>query len=285
MGLRDLGYKAYEGERLPPSRNTWVLWRHGLGRAWGSWLVKVAAFTAWLPPIIAMAVLGFSFWLNQQMPPGAEPPELPVTGIVRGIYDWQFWLFITMITMGAGASVIAEDRTFKAFQFYFAKPVTPVQYIAGRIAAVLLWCFLITFIPACLLVFEAAGIAPEELRLERMGMLLPSLLYSLLIAVVVGVGSVGMSALSKSRALTMTAWIMLLLLPTALGNIVYAISEWPWLLLASIPHLLGVIGDSLFKVESESALEWYHALPILVGLVAGSLYLTYDRVRKAEVIT
>ncbi|MEM9193420.1 MAG: hypothetical protein AAGF12_29875 [Myxococcota bacterium] len=285
MGLRDLGYKAYEGDRLPPSHNGWVLWRHGLRRVWGSWLVKIAAFTGWLPPVVAMGIMGFAYWLAGQMPPGAEAPEVPVIGVVRSLYDWQFWLFVTAVSMGAGASVVAEDRTFRAFQFYFAKPVTPMQYLIGRVAAVLLWCFVITFIPAFLLVLEATGMAPEELRVERIGLLLPALLYSLLIAVVAGVGSIGMSALSKSRALTMTAWIMLLILPTALGNIVYAISEWPWLLLGSIPHLLGVIGDSLFKVETESEIEWFHALPILSALVVGGLYLTYDRVRRAEVIT
>ena len=67
-------------------------------------------------------------------------------------------------------------------------------------------------------------------------------------------------------------------------SLVEAIGKWPWLALASIPKLLGIVGDALFKIQTESDVRWYHATPILVALVFGSLYLAYDRVRRAEVI-
>ena len=44
MSVRDLGYRAYEGPRLPASHNTWVMIRHSLRRAWASWLVKLPVF-------------------------------------------------------------------------------------------------------------------------------------------------------------------------------------------------------------------------------------------------
>ena len=44
MSVRDLGYRAYEGPRLPASHNTWVMIRHSLRRAWASWLVKLPIF-------------------------------------------------------------------------------------------------------------------------------------------------------------------------------------------------------------------------------------------------
>ena len=289
MALRDLGYKSYEGERLDASRNTAVLLRHGFRRAWGSWFVKIAAFTCWVPPLVGLGLLGIQLWIAKQMLAGgaasaARAPNIQVPFWVRGIFDWQFWLFVTMISVGAGASMIAEDRTFRAFQFYFAKPVTPVQYLAGRVWAISVWIFWVTFLPAVLLVLLAMALAPPGLHMERAGLFLPTALYSLVMAVVMASGAVGMSALSKSRALTMTAWAMLLLIPHVLASLVEAIGKWPWLSLASIPKLLGVIGDALFKIQTESDVRWYHATPILIALVAGSLYLAFDRVRRAEVI-
>lgn len=287
MAVRDLGYKPYEGSRLPASHNTWVLLRHGLNRAWGSWLVKIAAFTAWIPPIVAMALVGFFFWLTQNAPPGAEAqtPELPAASFVRSLFDWQMWIFVTMVTIGAGAGAIAEDFTFKSFQFYFAKPVTPPQYLLGRIGAVAIWVFMLTFPPALLIVLELVGTAPEELRLEQAGLLLPALFYSLIMSVVTSAAAIGVSSLSKSRALTMSAWITLFLVPHALGTIVEAISEWPWLLLASLPAVLGVVGDALFKIEPETALRWYHAMPVLIAVGAGGVYVAWRRIQSAEVIT
>jgi hypothetical protein len=285
MAIRDLGYRAYEGERLPASNNSKVLLRHGLRRAWGSWLVKIAAFTGWIPPIVACAIVGIMFWITQQAPPGAEVPEMPAAEAVRDLFSWQIWLFVTMVTIGAGAAAIAEDLQFRAFQFYFSKPVTPPQYLLGRIGAVAFWVFMMTFPGALLLVLVLVGTAPEELRLERTGLLLPTIFYSAIIAVVTACGSVGLSSLSKSRALTMSAWIILFLVPHALGAIVNAVSGWPYILLLSLPELLNIVGDALFKIEPETTLRWYHAAPVLALVAAGGTALALTRIRNAEVIT
>lgn len=285
MTVRDLGYRPYEGERLPASNNSKVLLRHGLSRAWGSWLVKIAAFVGWIPPVVACAIVGMMFWVAQQAPPGAEVPEMQAASAVRTLFTWQVWLFVTMVTIGAGAAAIAEDLQFKAFQFYFSKPVTPPQYLIGRIGAVAFWVFMMTFPGALLLVLILVGTAPEELRLERMGLILPTTFYAAIIALVTASGSVGLSSLSKSRALTMSAWIVLFLVPHALGAIVNAVSGWPWILLISIPELLNVVGDALFKIEPETDLRWYHSAPVLALIVIGGIALALTRIRKAEVIT
>jgi hypothetical protein len=197
---------------------------------------------------------------------------------------WQFWVFVSMISVGAGAAVIAEDTAFKAFSFYFAKPVTPPQYLGGRVAAVAIFCFLVAFIPALLLTLTIVGFSPAELRLERTGVILPALLYSLLISIVVSTASVGLSALSSSRALTMTAWLCLLLIPHVIALIVDAIADWPWLYLLSIWEMLSVVGDALFKIEPTTDLRFWHALPVLVVVTVGGIALAYRRVRSAEVI-
>jgi len=285
MTVRDLGYRPYEGERLPASHNSSVLLSHGLGRAWGSWLVKIAAFTGWIPPIIAMTIAGGYYYLTQQAGPGVEAEPLPAADVVNQLLWVQLWGFVTLITVGAGSAVIAEDLQFRAFQFYFAKPVTPTQYLLGRIGAVGIWVLGMTLIPALLLVPVLAGTAPEDLRLERLGLFLPAIFQSLIIAVVTATASVGISSLSKSRALTMSAWIVLFIVPHGLTSIIEAIGDWPWLNLVSLPDLLEVVGDALFKVEPESALRWYHAAPVLVALVVGSVVLAHRRISQAEVIT
>ena len=103
-------------------------------------------------------------------------------------------------------------------------------------------------------------------------------------AVVVATASVGMSALSGSRALTMSAWLVLLIIPHVLALIVDAIADWPWLYVLSIWALLSRVGDALFKVESESQLGVWHALPILALYAAGGMAIAWRRIKNAEVI-
>lgn len=292
MTIRDLGYRPYDGPRLPPSNNTWVMLRQGMRRAWGSWLVKLATFLSFGPPLIAIALVVGGRVLMRQMQADPEADPIRAAEMMRTLFSVQTWLFVSMVTVGAGASAIAEDLTFRGFQFYFAKPVTASQYLAGRVLAVGIWVFLVTFVPALLLDLALVGTAPRDVIGEQAGLLLPAFFYSLLLATVMATASVAVSSLSKSRALTMSAWIVAFVVPHVLAAVVDAIAVatgeeegWPWLYLGSFTGLLGNVADALFKIERDSAIEWYYAAPILAALVAGSCWLAMHRLKRAEVIT
>jgi hypothetical protein len=281
MTVRDLGYRPYEGVRLPPSNNTWVMLRQGLSRAWGSWLVKIAVFLGFGPPLIAAAYI-----VGVRMLAGEEAARtFDGTVPLRYLFTAQTWLVVSLITLGAGAPAVAEDLTFRAFQFYFAKPVTAVQYFVGRALAVAVLVFLVTFVPALLVDLVLVAMTPLDRATEQLALILPCLVYGVLLATVMGTTSVAVSSLNKSRAFTMSAWILCFVVPHALAAVVEGIGHWPWLYLGSFTGLLGVIADALFHVETESQLLWYHAVPVLVLLILGSVALTLHRLRNAEVIT
>jgi hypothetical protein len=190
------------------------------------------------------------------------------------------------VSLGAGASAIAEDFTHRAFQFYFAKPVTPAQYLLGRTLAVGLFVFALCFGPAFLLVMGLAGAAPTELRLEWAALVFPALLQSLVVATAMATASVGVSSLSTSRALTMSAWILLLLVPHVVAAVVDVVGDFPWLRLASLPAMLGVVADALLRVDRHGdPIAWYHAVLALAVWIGGATALSFRRLRKAEVIT
>jgi ABC-type transport system involved in multi-copper enzyme maturation permease subunit len=285
MSLRDLGYRPYEGERLPPSHNVWVLWRYGLSRAWASWLVKLSTFFGWVPSAIGLALVGIYFWIRDQgavIGPDAVHPEEWVARLLA----IQLWLFVSFVSLGGGASAIAEDFTHRAFQFYFAKPVTPAQYLLGRVLAIGTFVFALCFVPAFILVGGLTGAAPAELRLEWAALVFPAFLQSLVVAAAIASASVGVSSLSKSRALTMSAWLLLLLVPHVVAAVVAVVGDFPWLRLASLPAMLTVIGESLLRVDRhQDPIAWYHAALALVVWAGGATALSFRRLRKAEVIT
>lgn len=286
MPVRDLGYRPYEGERLPPSQNTWVLLRHGLRRAWASWLVKIAFFLGWAPGVLFAGYAFLQFRMAQQAPAEvAEGLQGQAAPALAGLLGWQMWLFATMASLGAGAGVIAEDLTHRAFQFYFAKPVTPQQYLAGRTLAVAILCGVLMLFPALVAVVTLTAFAPPDDRVARAGLLLPAVLQSGLVAATLAAVSVAVSSLSRSRALTMSAWVMVFVIPEALAAIVTAVAEWPWLGLVSLPTLLGTVAIGLFKMEPPTDLHWYHALPALAVWIGAGMALALSRLRRAEVIT
>jgi len=216
---------------------------------------------------------------------GSSQPAQAVLGLIF----LQTWIFVLMTTSGAGAAAIAEDLQHRAFQFFFAKPVTPAQYLGARIGAVAIFAFGVTFGPVLAMILVYTGISHSwgtpEAAVEWIGLTLPALVDCALVAVVTSTIAVALSSLSRSRALTMSAWLVLFIVPPVLAGIVRAISEWPWLGLISLSSLLGVVGDALFKRPPDTDLRWYHALPVLVGLATGAVWLAYARLRRAEVIT
>jgi ABC-2 type transport system permease protein len=290
--IRDLGYRPYDGPRLPASNNAWVMLGQSFRRAWGSILVKVATFLALGPALIDVVLVVVARLLVRQgsQDPGADPVQAAV--VLRGLYGVQTWLFVSIVTAGAGASAIAEDLQFKAFQFYFAKPVTRGQYLFGRVGAVAVWVFAITFVPAFFVDLALVATSPRAVALEQLELLLPCLAFSLVIAIVLSTGSVAVSSLSKSRALTMSAWVVVFVVPYVLAAIADAVARaighqrgWPWLFLGSLPGLLGRIGDWIFNIEADSALEWWHGALALAAFVAGALALASRRLRRTEVIS
>jgi ABC-2 type transport system permease protein len=288
MTVRDLGYRAYEGALRPPSDNTWVLLRYGLWRIWGSWINRLAVVIGILLPTVVFGVFDVVRWQLAQMNPqmAEQWNRLDPAPELRSVVGMTFWFFVTVITMRSGAGVIAEDFTNRAYQFYFAKPVTPIQYLIGRASALAIFVFAVVVIPTTSVALLLANLGPDEDRMERLGLVLPAILDAAIIAVTCSILSIAVSALSKSRALTMTAWALLLLAPFVLASLVEGITDAEWVFLASPPGLLWILGDALFKVhERWEHVEWYHALPVLVALNAGGVFLALSRIRKAEVIT
>lgn len=286
MTIRDLGYRAYDGPRNPPSHNAWVMLRQGLLRAWGSWMVKVAVFLCWIPPLIAAAVVAVVRYFSREMTGDPEAEDIQAffgSQVLRWLFFFQTYGFVSLVSAGAGASAIAEDFTFKAFQFYLAKPVTVAHYLAGRVLAVSFFVFLVTFPPSILVGLALAGTAPPDHLVDDVLLLVPSLVHSLLLSVIVASTAVAISSLSKSRALTTSAWVFVFLVPAGVAFVVDTLADWPWLYLVSITGLLGIVADALFKAQTESPLTWYHALPVLVLLLVGSGALALHRLRRAEV--
>jgi predicted neutral ceramidase superfamily lipid hydrolase len=132
-----------------------------------------------------------------------------------------------------------------------------------------------------------AGVtAQPEHRLEDFGLMAPMLVYALVLSLFMASASVAVSCLSPSRALTMSAWGLLFVVPHVIASIIdsFTNGDFPWLYLASFTGLLGTMADALFKVETESDLEWFHAAPVLLGLAVLGLWGAHERLRRAEVV-
>jgi ABC-type transport system involved in multi-copper enzyme maturation permease subunit len=60
-------------------------------------------------------------------------------------------LFILLFVVFVGSDLIARDRRYNTLQLYFSKPLTPNDYILGKLGIVASFLLMITWIPVLLL--------------------------------------------------------------------------------------------------------------------------------------
>ena len=281
MSIRDLGYRPYDGERHPAEKNTWVILRHSLGRAWRSWIVKLTLLFSWIPVIGFILVTRAANMVQEQVGDSSGFDAKP----------WLDWLLHTqwlsaafVIALASGAGAIAYDLNHNAFAYFFSKPVTAAQYLVGRMGAVVLLCLFVTLMPVG--IFSAAMIA------LRSGEPMDNLIAfaratggALIISIMMGVCSVGFSALNRSRAFTFSAWVLAFFVPWGLAMLVELVSEWPWLRLIAFPLLISDLVDAICaQTGPEEVVRWYHSAPVALCLVVGAIVVAYRRIRNVEVI-
>lgn len=276
MTLRDLGYRPYDGPRLPPSNSTWVMFRYGLSRALSPLGVKILLGLTIFPGLIF--ALG-AFFAARFSPENFELEEL-----IKWSFWVQTWFFVGLAGLLAGASAISEDLQARAFPIFFAKPLTPIQYLLGRVLAVAALLFFLALLPSFIFVVVFAGTAPAELRVDSIGFLLPVIAHSLVVATAVACTSVGLSATTRNRAITVSLFIVLWFVPAIVAKVVHVATGQAWLNLMSIPNLLGIVGDALLQKPDDDALPWYWAMLALLGYSLGGLAFAKTQLDRAEVV-
>ena len=286
MPIHDLGYKPYVGVRRPPQSNYGTLARQGLRRAVAPFVVKASLVLACFAVVIyPLAYLIGSMGRVTTSAGTQRGLGITAEGFVRGVFDWQVWLFVFIITIAAGASAVADDVRNRAFQYYFSKPVSREQYMFGRIFPVGFLAFLLTFGPALVLVGLAAAVASDKAdATTALGLAFPSLVYALLISTVVAVLSVAVSAFAKSKGLTMTLWASIFFLPHVVAFVVKLVTKSNWMYLASLPGCLGICGDAIFKRAVEGQVQPWQAALALAVYVAAALWLLRRKLDTVEVI-
>ncbi len=198
MPIHNLGYREWKGELQSSSTRWHVVAGIGIRRAWQSaWLRRMMFFT-WVPGIVmGFLILIYEQSANQggevqdTMSAGAmalvtfENPEVilqriqqerNLTGSRSSLGEERhiFWSSLILILFRRSQPfllipivaviappMISQDFRSRAFLLYFSRPLTKVQYIAGKAAAISLYLLFVTMFPALLLYFVGVLLSPD----------------------------------------------------------------------------------------------------------------------------
>ena len=168
MPIRDQSYRRYQGRR------------EGLGGIWTviAWcgirsLITQRRFLflllfAWLPFIVRAVQI----YLAANFPQADILRPSPDT--FRDFLDQQGFLLF-FVTVYAGAGLIANDRRANALQIYLSKPLTRADYVAGKLAVLVSFQLLVTWVPAILLLLLQMMLAGSFTFIRENMFLIPAI--------------------------------------------------------------------------------------------------------------
>jgi ABC-2 type transport system permease protein len=277
MPIHDQGYRRYAGRRRPHGTAWWVIARQQIRTVLSQKRYILLLILAWLPFVVRVGqiYLAANFQQASFLATSAQ--------LFRGFLDFQ-GLFVFLLIVGSSGA-IADDRRANALQVYLSKPLTRVEYIAGKLFAPLAFVLGVTLLPALLLLVVHVAFAGSLTFVTQNLYLLPAIvLYSVALGMLGTFTMVALSSLSKSRRFTALTYTGLFFFTTAMYQALQNITGSRLWALLSPRDLLGVIGDAAFRMPGQRALPLWAALLGVSAMIGLSVLVLERRIRGVEVV-
>jgi ABC-type transport system involved in multi-copper enzyme maturation permease subunit len=235
MPIFDQGYQHWQG---PLSGHAWrslAIARHGVRVQMKNRLVRLFLLFAWLPAlglIAAVAVWGLveqksqgALALAQLLLPAdvlLDPRayRAAVWTIAYSVFFKTEMFFIMFIVAVAGPGLISRDLRFNALPLYFARPLTRLDYLLGKLGVIGALVAAVAVGPA--LFAYAVGVCfclDLSVIKDTYLLLLGSLAYGLVITLSVGTLILGLSSLSRWSLYVGIAWAGLWIISSSVASI------------------------------------------------------------------
>ena len=279
MPIHDQSYRHYVGGRALPGRSWTVI-------AWAGimTMIRKRVFLGLLlmsmGPFLVVAGRAWGAANYPQMAMFA-----PTAETFRQYLEWQGF-FVFIITVWAGAGLIANDRRANALQIYLSKPLMRSEYIAGKLAVLFGFLLLVTLVPAMLLLLLKMVFDGNFTFLRQNLFLIPAITVGSLIQVSVAAFlMLALSSLSKSARYVGILYVGMTFFTGAIYGVLYAITGTSRIAWISINNNVLQVVDVVFRLKPRYATPWQVSLLIIVAIIVISISVLERRVRGVEVVT
>jgi ABC-type transport system involved in multi-copper enzyme maturation permease subunit len=193
---------------------------------------------------------------------------------------------VIIVTIYAGAGLIANDRRANALQIYLSKPLMRTEYIAGKAAILFTFLMLVTWLPAILLLLLQVMFAGSFQFLKANLFLFPAITVASLLQVILATFTMlALSSLSKSSRYVGIMYAGIIFFTAAIFGVMLAITGSTSLSWLSLGSNLSQVVDVIFRLKPRYATPWPVSLMVIAGLIALSISVLERRVRGIEVVT
>jgi ABC-2 type transport system permease protein len=278
MPIHDQGYRRYGGRRVALGRAWAVIAAAGIRTVLGRRRFIGLLILAWIP----FVVRAVQFYFSANLPQAAF--LAPTAETFREFLDQQ-QIFVFFITVSVGAGLIANDRRANALQIYLSKPLSRWEYVFGKLAILMAFLLLVTWVPAIALLIVQVLFAGNFSFFRANLYLFPAItLFSFIEVIMVAASMLALSSLSNSSRYVSILYAALIFFTPALFGVLRVVTGSSAMSLMSFPANLRQVGNAIFRLPLPYDTPWGLSLLMIVGLIAGSGLILERRVRGVEVV-
>jgi len=284
MPIHDQGYRRYGGTKTPRGQAWTVITRAGIRTMLAKRTFLGLLLIAW-GPFIVRAVMMYINYAASNIPQASFLRPTASTfrdmlgpGGVEGV-------LIFLITVYVGSGLIANDRRANALQIYLSKPLTRSEYVFGKLAILMAFLLVVTWLPAIVLLLIQIAFAGNLKFLGDNLFLFPAItVYAFLESLAVSLTMLALSSLSTSTRYVAVLYSAIVFFMSALYGVLYAATRSSSLSWISLSANLEQLGNAIFRLPLKYETPWPVSAFVLFIFIVGSGLILERRVRGVEVV-
>ncbi len=256
-----------------------VIARNGIRHMLGKRAFLGLLLLSWFP----FFVRAVQIYAAANLPQAAFLAPTPET--FRQFLDQQ-QIFVFFVTVYVGAGLIANDRRANALQIYLSKPLTRSEYVFGKLAILMTFLLIVTWLPAIVLLIVQLAFAGNFTFLRNNIFLFPAItVFAFIQVTLVATAMLALSSLSNSSRYVGILYSAVIFFTQAIYGVLFAVTRSTSFSWISFPANLAQIGDVIFRLPPKYETPWLVSLLVIAGVIAASGLVLERRVRGVEIVT
>ena len=285
MPIHDQGYRRYRGDKARTGTSWMVITRAGIRTMFAKRAFLGLLLISW-GPFLFRAITIYASYAASSIPQTGFLKPTPET--FRGMLGpgGLEGVLIFLITVYVGSGLIANDRRANALQIYLSKPLTRAEYVFGKLAILMTFLLLVTWLPAILLLVIQIAFSGNFAFFTENLFLFPAItVFSFIETLMVAAAMLALSSLSNSSRYVAILYTTVFFFTQAIYGVLYAVTRSTGLSWISFSANLTQVGDVIFRQPLKYATPWPVSFLMVAGLIVLSGVILERRVRGVEVVS
>ena len=248
---------------------------------------KIVRLIVALPPIIYIFVHAILIYVVNQVPDAVLPFDVNAEFFQKFLFRLTpvpSAMLIALVAIFGGSGLIATDLKNNALSLYLSKPLSWLDYLIGKFAAIGILLGTLTLVPGLLLFLEQALLADVSFLKENYWLPFSIIAYSALLILSVGLLVLLFSSLTSNPRYAMIGFCAVWFGSPVIQELLKEITRTSKTAVVSIWANYDILGSVLFDGSGTHAVHWIWSLLTVLAVIALCLFVLRHRIRAVEIV-